>query len=89
MMLVGIGGADVADHVVDLCRDLRVLLADVPVQSEVMGVPRDDFAAVQLSLRPQRSAVEGLGNVKTVAPLPASVVVYLVLLELEMEIQPL
>ena len=60
VVLVRVGVVDELHHVADLLRALRVLLADVPVQRQRVTKARDEFAAVELALRPELAAVERL-----------------------------
>ena len=88
-MPVRIGVVKELHHVADLLRALRVFLADVPVQRQRVTEARDEFAAVEPALRPELAAVERLGHEARLGLIAAAVVVDFVLLEFEVEVEPL
>jgi hypothetical protein len=89
VVLVGIDGADVIDHVLDLLSRLGVFLADVPVEREGVAEAGDDFAAVEHALGTEFSTVEGCGDIALLIALAVAVVVDFGFLEFEVEIEAL
>ena len=71
VVIVGIHLANVVDHRLLLVGRLRVLLAQVPVQGQVVAEAGDQLAAIELSFRPEIAAVQRLGNVAAPVLVPS------------------
>ena len=82
MVVVGIGVVRCTAPCPRCCSvDLRVLLAEVPVQREVVAEAGDQFAAVELALRAEVAAVERRRDRPVAGLVAAAVVVVLGLLQ--------
>ena len=83
-VVVGIGVVDELGHVALFGGGLGVLLAEVPVEGEVMAEACDHFAQVEPAFGAAGAAVEGFGHAAGFALGSNAVVVVFVFLEFKM-----
>jgi hypothetical protein len=86
VMVVGVESPDASGHRHLLGGGLGVLLAEVPVQREVVAEARDEFAAVESAFGAEFAAVER-GRDLAVLALVAPLIVHLGLLHLEVQVE--
>ena len=87
-MIVGIGGAEIPRHGELFLGGLRVFFAEIPVERQFVGEPRDQFPAIEFALRTQQPSIEGFGNDRGFPFVAVAIVVDLVFLKFKMEVQP-